>query len=315
MGQIIETEATTHTVESNGLCAIFKQRMICLAAEPHATFIRLSVTDNGQEVAYETAVLGRLRRGYRVFWMRSLVSRSHIFDPTISVSTLRGTQLTGALTPARQLGTRIELCYVFVKISFKLTRNDWAAPRQQQRQVGELRRRLEFLEATLASSMGLLPLSKNPSLEEVRTTQPIRRTCENRRSSEMTTSLRLAPCEVSEAGNEGEDKRRARFSDAAASHPADSEPETDVDGDVDGDSFREDASFSRDETFTSNPDTGAACAESDPGDSFKSEGGSFPNMAMSDPELDSCGEDEDESWSRDATFTSTTPDVGGQSCV
>ena len=62
----------------------------CVAAEPHATFLRVSVTerrdragvsnllgegwrDAGQEVAYTIAVLGRLRRGYRVLQLRGLL--------------------------------------------------------------------------------------------------------------------------------------------------------------------------------------------------------------------------------------------------
>ena len=58
--------------------------------------------DNEQEVAYETAVLGRLRRGYRVFQLRC------------------------------ELGTRIEQCYLLVKISFGSEPNQWPTPRQVQ---------------------------------------------------------------------------------------------------------------------------------------------------------------------------------------
>ena len=80
------------------------QNIHCVAAEPHATIVRVSVTDGGQEVAYETAVLGRLRGGYRVLQMRSV------------------------------LGTRIELCYLLVKISFGSEPNLWATPRQLRMQ-------------------------------------------------------------------------------------------------------------------------------------------------------------------------------------
>ena len=80
------------------------QNIHCVAAEPHATIVRVSVTDGGQEVAYETAVLGRLRGGYRVLQMRSV------------------------------LGTRIELCYLFIKISFGSEPNLWATPRQLRMQ-------------------------------------------------------------------------------------------------------------------------------------------------------------------------------------
>ena len=56
--------------------------------------------DDGEEVAYETAVLGRLRRGYRVLLLRS------------------------------SLGTRIELCYLFVHVYFGQVINLWPTPRQ-----------------------------------------------------------------------------------------------------------------------------------------------------------------------------------------
>eukprot|EP00966_Prymnesium_polylepis_P208216 4823048-Prymnesium_polylepis.1 len=79
-------ELTTPAVEGNGMNAVFCKTIHCVSAEPHATFLRVAVGDGWQEVvAFETAVLGRLRLGYRVFLMRSV------------------------------LGTRIELCYLFVK--------------------------------------------------------------------------------------------------------------------------------------------------------------------------------------------------------
>ena len=71
----------------NGANASFGETMHCVAAEPYATFLHISVTDNGEEVAYESAVLGRLLNGYRVMQLRSA------------------------------LGTRIELCYLFVHIT------------------------------------------------------------------------------------------------------------------------------------------------------------------------------------------------------
>ena len=82
----VETEYTTTIVPGNGMHAEYYETVYCAATEPHATFVHVSVSDGGQEVAYETAVLGRLRNGYRVFQMRSL------------------------------LGTRIELAYLFVRI-------------------------------------------------------------------------------------------------------------------------------------------------------------------------------------------------------
>ena len=98
--QNIETELVTPPVESNGLNAFFGKEVHCIAAEPHATFLRVAILDNGQEVAYETAVLGRLRRGYRILQLRC------------------------------PLGTRIELCHLFVRISFGSENNEWATPRQ-----------------------------------------------------------------------------------------------------------------------------------------------------------------------------------------
>ena len=98
--QAVETTAATATVKGNGMNAAFGDEIHCVAAEPHATFLRVSVTDEGHEVAYETAVLGRLRHGYRVFQLRS------------------------------PLGTRIELCYLLVKISFGSLDNLWRSARQ-----------------------------------------------------------------------------------------------------------------------------------------------------------------------------------------
>ena len=98
--QTVETQLVTKAVEGNGLNAAFSQVVNCIAAEPHATILRVSVVDsNGQELAFETAVLGRLRHGYRVLQLRGM------------------------------LGTRIELCYLFVKISFGSEPNLWATPR------------------------------------------------------------------------------------------------------------------------------------------------------------------------------------------
>ena len=81
------TAAATAAVKGNGLNATFGEKMYCVAAEPHATFLRISVTDDGEEVAHETCVLGRLLRGYRVLQIRSA------------------------------LGTRIELAYILVHIA------------------------------------------------------------------------------------------------------------------------------------------------------------------------------------------------------
>lgn len=39
-----------------GLNTAFGEKVHCIAAEPHATFLRLAVSDCGTEAAYETAV-------------------------------------------------------------------------------------------------------------------------------------------------------------------------------------------------------------------------------------------------------------------
>ena len=90
----IETEFTT-SAATNGMNASFNKMVHCVAAEPYATFLRIGVSDEGHEMAYETIVLNRLRRGYRVLQLRSL------------------------------LGTRIELCYMFVRVRFGREVNLW----------------------------------------------------------------------------------------------------------------------------------------------------------------------------------------------
>jgi len=90
-------EYRTSAVPHNGLNAPFGETVYCLAAEPQETFLRVSILDGGLEVAFETAILGRLRRGYRVFRLR-----------------------------CAQTGTRIELAFLFVRISTMTeTNNEW----------------------------------------------------------------------------------------------------------------------------------------------------------------------------------------------
>eukprot|EP00966_Prymnesium_polylepis_P129325 2990940-Prymnesium_polylepis.1 len=86
--------------KDNGINAFFGTKIYCIASEPHSSFLRISVTDDGREVAYETAILGKLLRGHRVFQLRS------------------------------RNGTRIELCYLFVCITCGSVPNQFAAPRQ-----------------------------------------------------------------------------------------------------------------------------------------------------------------------------------------
>eukprot|EP00966_Prymnesium_polylepis_P233288 5395260-Prymnesium_polylepis.1 len=63
VSQSVKTETSTAPVEGNGMNAPFGATFHCVAAEP-STFLRVGVIDGGREVAYESAVLGRLRRGY-----------------------------------------------------------------------------------------------------------------------------------------------------------------------------------------------------------------------------------------------------------
>jgi len=106
---ISETESSTSTVASNGMNAAFGETIHCVAAEPHASFLHVTMADGGCDVAYTSCVLGRLRRGYRILQLRSV------------------------------LGTRIELSYVLVRIQFGNHINVWPTPRQLR--LAALRRR------------------------------------------------------------------------------------------------------------------------------------------------------------------------------
>jgi len=115
-----ETRATTRTVKGDGMNATLGEQFHCLTVEPYATFLRVGVTDRGQEVAYETALLGRLREGYRVFQMRGL------------------------------LGTRIEICYLFARISRASEVNVWQTPRQLRLTSNQQREEISFLMQELS---------------------------------------------------------------------------------------------------------------------------------------------------------------------
>ena len=119
---------STAPVHGNGLNAHFGAKVHCVAAEPKATFMRISVQDAGQEVAYESVVMGKLRTGYRVVRLRSL-----------------------------PLGTRIDLCYVFVHITLTSQPNHWATPtelryrnRRLKEEVEETRRKLSSRESSVS---------------------------------------------------------------------------------------------------------------------------------------------------------------------
>jgi len=97
-------EASLATADLGGLNAHYAKTIHCIAAEPHATFLRLGVNDGKQEVAYTTVVMGRLRRGYRVFRLRSL------------------------------LGTHIEMAYLLVHVDFGSELNAFNNARLQRMQ-------------------------------------------------------------------------------------------------------------------------------------------------------------------------------------
>ena len=96
---LVHAETTVKPV-AQGMHVVFGQEVHCVAAEPHATFLRIGIMEAGRELAFESAVLGRLRGGFRVFQLRGI------------------------------LGTRIELAYLFVRISFGGVSNLWPTPRQ-----------------------------------------------------------------------------------------------------------------------------------------------------------------------------------------
>jgi hypothetical protein len=99
--QNVEHEFVTSAIYGNGMNAPLGETVHCIAAEPHATFLRIGVIDEDYrtDIAYTSAVLGRLRRGYRVLQLRNA------------------------------LGTRIELAYLLVHIGFSSETNFWPSPR------------------------------------------------------------------------------------------------------------------------------------------------------------------------------------------
>jgi len=119
------TSFATRTVESNGLHAYFDESVHCLAAEPFQTILRLAVIDAEQEVAYETAVLGALRPGFRCVQLRS------------------------------KLGTRIEMCYAFVHIECGVAPNAWLEMPTLRRRLHEQALELDKLKAREAAHIEL----------------------------------------------------------------------------------------------------------------------------------------------------------------
>jgi len=94
------------------------------------------VLDDGRETAYASAVLGRLQRGFRVFQLRSL------------------------------LGTRIELCYLFVHINLGSCENNWPSARQLRERGTRsdeiiLKLREELAQARGAPQRSSAPMAPN----------------------------------------------------------------------------------------------------------------------------------------------------------
>ena len=83
----LESVHLTRRAVDNGLNPSFDEAVHCLAQEPTTTVLRVAVLEGDKDVAYETCRLSSLRPGYRVLHLRSL------------------------------LGTRIEACVLFVRIS------------------------------------------------------------------------------------------------------------------------------------------------------------------------------------------------------
>lgn len=94
----------------------------CLAAEPGATLLRVSVHDGDALVAYEAVVLGALRPGYRCLPLRS-----------------------------RQ-GTPISLCSLLLHIETGEEPNMWAEARALRSALDEREERIRLLSAELAAA-------------------------------------------------------------------------------------------------------------------------------------------------------------------
>ncbi len=88
----------TQAVYRNGMNAEIDVTFHCFAAEPLETIVRICVDDGSiNDIAYEAAVLGSLRPGYRALQLRDTL-----------------------------LGTLIEDCYLLVHVAFSEIENRWA---------------------------------------------------------------------------------------------------------------------------------------------------------------------------------------------
>ena len=90
----LRTRFQTQSVEGNGLAAHFGKKLYCLAAEPRETILRVSVMDGDTMVAYETVVLGALRKGYRSLQLREPSSGSRISCARCSCTSTSGRRHT-----------------------------------------------------------------------------------------------------------------------------------------------------------------------------------------------------------------------------
>jgi len=136
-----ETEIATVAADQNGLQANVGQQIHCVAAEPHTTFLHVSVSNGGQaEVAYEIVVLGRLRHGYRVLSLRNL------------------------------LGTRIELAYLLIRVNFGTEQNLWSTSRHlrmiRRRDREEAEERRAQQQEDVADSFAVLERQLSTAREE-----------------------------------------------------------------------------------------------------------------------------------------------------
>ena len=118
----MEAAGTTYSTPpalANSLNPAFDVLVHCLAAEPRETILKVAIKDGDHEVAYETAVLGLMRGGYRCFQLRS------------------------------SYGTRIRLCALLVHISIGEERNQHADLRTLRDTVAEQQALLEEQKHTI----------------------------------------------------------------------------------------------------------------------------------------------------------------------
>uniref|UniRef100_A0A7S4BXW7 PI-PLC Y-box domain-containing protein n=1 Tax=Chrysotila carterae TaxID=13221 RepID=A0A7S4BXW7_CHRCT len=134
--------ATRHVVRTfsdggGGGDFFYGQEVHCVAAEPMACVLRVAVVDEeaGQEVAYDTVVLGAVREGYRVIHLRSM------------------------------LGTRIESCYLLVHIAFSTQVNAWVGEHELVQTLYKQRLELDESRAEIAELKSQLHEYKGRDLD------------------------------------------------------------------------------------------------------------------------------------------------------